>query len=162
MLLDISQPLCRGRLITLEDGKNHWVSFKYERLPNLCYWCGCLTHDDRDYATWIDNEGCLNSEDQQFGSWLCASPFSTTRKKVVSVLGFFFAKKKMAKSTTSTAAPPPKPLVTVNQAIPSSNSPSPRALNESPGNKEFESVRVSTPTHQGLLEKSVEGLTPIS
>ena len=51
VLLDISQPLGRGRLITLEDGKNHWVSFKYERLPNLCYWCGCLTHDDRDCAT---------------------------------------------------------------------------------------------------------------
>ena len=74
----------------------------------------------------------------------------------------FFAKKKTAKSTTSTAAPPPKPPVTVNQAIPSSNSPSLRALNESLGNKEFKSVRVSIPTHQGLLEKSVEGLASIS
>ena len=47
-LIDISQPLCRGRLITLEDSKAHWVSFNYERLPNLCYWCGCLMHDDKD------------------------------------------------------------------------------------------------------------------
>jgi len=46
--IDISQPLCRGRLITLEDSKAHKVSFKYERLPNLCYWCGCLMHDDKD------------------------------------------------------------------------------------------------------------------
>ena len=46
--IDISQPLCRGRLITLDDGKEHWVAFKYERLPNLCYWCGRLTHDDKD------------------------------------------------------------------------------------------------------------------
>ena len=161
VLLDISQPLGRGRLITLEDGKNNWVSFKYERLPNLCYWCGCLTHDDRDCATWIDSEGCLNSEDQQFGSWLHASPFSTTRKKVVFVPDFF-AKKKTTKSTTPNTAPPPKPPVIVNQAIPSSNSLSSRALNESLGNKEFESVRVSIPTHQGLLEKSMEGLAPIS
>ena len=74
----------------------------------------------------------------------------------------FFTKKKTAKSTTPNVAPPPKPLVTVNQAIPSSNSLSPRALNESLGNKEFESVRVSIPTHQGLLEKFMEGLAPIS
>ena len=74
----------------------------------------------------------------------------------------FFAKKKTTKSTTPNVAPPPKPPVTVNQAIPSSNSPSSRALNESPKNKEFESIRVSIPTHQGLLEKSMEGLAPIS
>ena len=48
VLVDISLPICRGRLITLENGKEHWVSFKYERLPNLCYWCGLLTHGDRD------------------------------------------------------------------------------------------------------------------
>lgn len=35
VLIDISHPLCIGRLITLEDGEVHWVSFKYERLPNL-------------------------------------------------------------------------------------------------------------------------------
>lgn len=35
--LDISKPLCRGRLITLDDGKVLWLPFKYERLPNLCY-----------------------------------------------------------------------------------------------------------------------------
>ena len=80
---------------------------------------------------------------------------------MVSVPGFF-AKKKMAKSTTPNAAPPPKPPMKVNQAIPSSNPPSSTALNESPGNNEIESVRVSISTHQGLLEKSVEGLVLIS
>ena len=80
---------------------------------------------------------------------------------MVSVPGFF-AKKKTAKSTTPNAAPPPKPPMKVNQAIPSSNPPSSTALNESPGNNEIESVRVSISTHQGLLEKSVEGLVLIS
>ena len=37
--VDISKPLCRGRVISLENGKEIWVSFKYERLSNLCYWC---------------------------------------------------------------------------------------------------------------------------
>lgn len=46
--IDISKPLSRGRVITLENGKELWVSFKYERLHNICYWCGCLTHGDRD------------------------------------------------------------------------------------------------------------------
>ena len=46
--VDISQPLCRGRVISLENGKELWVSFKCQRLSNLCYWCGSLTHDDRD------------------------------------------------------------------------------------------------------------------
>lgn len=51
--LDLSLPLCRGRLISLENGKQVWVGFKYERLLNLCYWCGRLTHDDRDCEMWI-------------------------------------------------------------------------------------------------------------
>lgn len=38
--LDISLPLCSGHVITLENGNKHWVSFRYERLPNICYWCG--------------------------------------------------------------------------------------------------------------------------
>ena len=33
----ITQPLCRGRVVTLENGEQSWVIFKYERLPNLCY-----------------------------------------------------------------------------------------------------------------------------
>ena len=51
--LDISLPLCRGCLITPESGKKRWVRFKYKRLPNICYWCGCLDHDDKDHALWI-------------------------------------------------------------------------------------------------------------
>ncbi|XP_023886563.1 uncharacterized protein At4g02000-like [Quercus suber] len=46
--VDITMSLCRSLLISLKDDKQVWVSFKYERLPNICYWCGRLTHDDRD------------------------------------------------------------------------------------------------------------------
>ena len=62
--LELTIPLCRGRLISLENGKQIWISFKYERLPNLCNWCGCLTHDDKDYEIWIDSEGTLKPEDR--------------------------------------------------------------------------------------------------
>ena len=32
--LDIRQPLCRGRGVRAGGNKDHWVSFKYERLTN--------------------------------------------------------------------------------------------------------------------------------
>lgn len=47
VLVDINLPLCRGRLITVENSEKFWVRFQYERLPKLCYWCGRLTHNDK-------------------------------------------------------------------------------------------------------------------
>ena len=60
--VDISKPLSHGRVIFLDSGKELWVSFKYERLPNICYWCGCLMHDDRDCEQWIESEGRISKE----------------------------------------------------------------------------------------------------
>ena len=62
--IDVFKPLCRGRVISLDSGKEWWVPFKYERLPSLCFWCGCLTHNDRDCRLWIESEGSLSSESQ--------------------------------------------------------------------------------------------------
>ena len=50
--IDITKPLSRGRKIRKSNREESWASFKYERLPNLCYWCGRLTHQDRDYSLW--------------------------------------------------------------------------------------------------------------
>lgn len=36
MTIDLSLPLCRGRLISLENGKQTRVTFKYECLLNMC------------------------------------------------------------------------------------------------------------------------------
>ncbi|XP_075665888.1 uncharacterized protein At4g02000-like [Castanea sativa] len=57
--LDISLPLCRGRLVSLKNGEKIWLSFKYERLPNLCYWCGRLNHSDKDCPLWIQSKGSV-------------------------------------------------------------------------------------------------------
>ena len=35
--VDVTQPLCCGRVVTLENGEQSWVVFNCERLPNLCY-----------------------------------------------------------------------------------------------------------------------------
>ena len=40
--MNVSLPLYRGRVISLEKGENKWITFRYEHLPNICYWCGCF------------------------------------------------------------------------------------------------------------------------
>ena len=89
VMVDISQPLYRGRMVTLDDNRELYVSFKYERLPNLCYWCGLLIHNDRDYDHWIESEGSLTDANKEYGAWLKASPWSGARKSVVEVPGFY-------------------------------------------------------------------------
>lgn len=36
VIVDVSQPLCSERVVTLDDSREFCVSFNYERLPNLC------------------------------------------------------------------------------------------------------------------------------
>ena len=92
--VDISMPLCRGRVLSMEDGKECWVSFKYEHFPNICYWCGCLDHSDRDCAKWIEGDGTLDSKERVYGPWIWAAPTQVRRKPVVVVPGFYEARKK--------------------------------------------------------------------
>jgi len=46
--IDVSKPLCRGQRVALEDKEEIWISFKYEKLPNFCYWCDLISHDRKD------------------------------------------------------------------------------------------------------------------
>ena len=75
-----------------EGGKHAWIAFKYERLPNLCYWCGRITRDDKDCELWIDNKGTLKVEQHEFGPQLRAPPFVATKKNMVP--GYYAVKKK--------------------------------------------------------------------
>ena len=72
VMVDISKPLSRGWLVSWDQDKEGWVSYRYERLPNLCYWCGSLTHDDKDCVVWLSSRGNLSTEDKQYKSWLRA------------------------------------------------------------------------------------------
>ena len=72
--IDISVPLCRGRILSIEDNEDCWVAFKYERLPNICYWCGCLDHSDKDCEKWIESDGTLASSEREYGPWIRATP----------------------------------------------------------------------------------------
>lgn len=54
--VDVTKPLCRGRVITW-DGREGWASFMYECLPKICYWCGHLSHDDKECTVWLSSKG---------------------------------------------------------------------------------------------------------
>ena len=86
--VDTSRPLCRGRRTTFEEGLERWVSFQYERLPNVCFWCGRLSHDDKECEIWLKSKGTLSVDQQQFGNWIRANPFGSSRSRSIEVKGF--------------------------------------------------------------------------
>lgn len=61
------------------------MSFKYERLSNICHWCGKLTHMDRDCPIWEKGKHALKEAGQQYGSWMKATIPNLSQKSVVSV-----------------------------------------------------------------------------
>lgn len=62
--VDVIKPLNGGRMISWDQGREGWVSFMYERLLNICYWCGLLTHDDKECDVWLSSKGTLSVEEQ--------------------------------------------------------------------------------------------------
>lgn len=44
MNLDVQQPLRRGIFVSTSNQGRVWVLFKYERLLNFCFGCGCMGH----------------------------------------------------------------------------------------------------------------------
>ena len=56
-----------------------WITFKYERLPTVCYVCGRMGHDDR-HCTQATNG---KETEYQYGEWLKANgSFNGTQYKV--------------------------------------------------------------------------------
>ena len=68
--IDVSKPLCRGRKTAINANEFIWVAFKYEKLPNFCYWCGRVSHADKECKIWLANKGKLTQEKQEYGAWL--------------------------------------------------------------------------------------------
>lgn len=72
VMIDISTPLCRGRLVRMGGPSPTWVDFRYERPPMFCYWCGMVDHNKKDCMQWMHNKESLRAEDKQYGLWLRA------------------------------------------------------------------------------------------
>ncbi|KAF7146318.1 hypothetical protein RHSIM_Rhsim04G0150700 [Rhododendron simsii] len=45
--INISQPLPKGFMLRGKTGRDLWISYLYERLPDFCYACGQIGHDKR-------------------------------------------------------------------------------------------------------------------
>ena len=71
--IDITQPLCKGRMVNIGGPQPQWVSFQYERMPIFCYWCRVLNHDQKGCKLWLNSKGSLRKEEQQYGVWMRAT-----------------------------------------------------------------------------------------
>ena len=85
--VDVSNSLCRGRKVAINEESEIWVSFKYEKLPNFCYWCGMVSHADKECDVWLSSKGKLRQDQQGYGNWLRALPFNPRRTTVTTVAG---------------------------------------------------------------------------
>ena len=85
--INITRPLSRGRKVLLGRDREVWVKFKYEKLPNFCYWCGMVSHDAKECKVWLSSKGSLPLDQQEYGPWLRADPFSVGRRSVMFVPG---------------------------------------------------------------------------
>lgn len=83
--IDISKPLCRGRMVRMGPNQSLWVEFCYERIPIFYYWCGLVDHDERDCMRWVSSKDTPRSEERQFGPWLRAELDRLQRPQIVRV-----------------------------------------------------------------------------
>lgn len=67
--------LIRGKKINIEGGENRWVNFKYERLPNFCYWYGMLDHAIKECPERSLENGSVEEGNLQYGAWLRGDPW---------------------------------------------------------------------------------------
>ena len=68
-----SKPLRRGGFIGGSDGTSSWVTFKYERLPLFCHFCGLMGHDLKHCAEHFAMGKTGGEVVYQYGEWLKAT-----------------------------------------------------------------------------------------
>lgn len=100
--LPIDKPLRKGGNIVNAKGEKLWFSFKYERLPNFCFHCNLLRHDEKHYYVPQSDSG----NTRQYGDWLWAnSSFKLSTKKLkVTYSGFSNGRKEDSSEDRHTLA----------------------------------------------------------
>ena len=72
--IGVTRKLIRGRKINIEKEEARWVQFKYERLPNFCYKCGLLEHDQRECSESMGFGKGDEKDELQYGAWMRGDP----------------------------------------------------------------------------------------
>lgn len=80
--LDITKPIPRGKHVSsIADWNPIWVSFRYEKFPHLCHYCGLVGHDDKACILKYNEAKAGIMKVNQYGVWLRASPVKAPFKK---------------------------------------------------------------------------------
>ncbi|KAG5524447.1 hypothetical protein RHGRI_031191 [Rhododendron griersonianum] len=79
--LDITKPIPRGKYVRTADWNPIWVSFRYEKFPHLCHYCGLVGHDDKACMLKYNESKAGIMKVNQYGVWLRASPVKAPFKK---------------------------------------------------------------------------------
>lgn len=69
ILVDTTQPLKTGCFINRENGSKLWLAFRYERLSDFCYICGCIDHTESSCTHKVADDD-VDDPCNQFGPWL--------------------------------------------------------------------------------------------
>ena len=110
--IDVSKPLSQGRRIVLDEDIETWVSFKYEKLTNFCYWCGMVSHEEKECKIWLARKGPNSHEQQEYGAWLWATPYKPGKSSYTTVSSMGdglggFTSQHYANKTSRAEEPPP-------------------------------------------------------
>ncbi|KAJ1431874.1 Zinc knuckle CX2CX4HX4C [Sesbania bispinosa] len=73
--LDSSNPLKAGIHVGSKSDGVHWVDFEYERLPQFCYSCGKIGHEEVFCHNTTNKEEDTDPEAKPLGPWMRASQF---------------------------------------------------------------------------------------
>ncbi|XP_059436243.1 uncharacterized protein LOC132169189 [Corylus avellana] len=71
VVIDLSKPLERGRALMLE-GKSHWVTCRYEKLPMACFDCGRVIHGEKGCPIPRNTTSNTKAGGREWGVWLRA------------------------------------------------------------------------------------------
>ncbi|XP_021726128.1 uncharacterized protein LOC110693273 [Chenopodium quinoa] len=74
VMIDIDRPLRRGLFLVVGASASKWISLKYERLEDFCFFCGRLDHTEGTCSFKDEIRGEGDDIVYEYGPWLPTSP----------------------------------------------------------------------------------------